>query len=87
MFALYCQGFLPQQFLVFGFARSQLSDEEFRARIMEHLTCRYTPGESCAQLMDEFLGRCCYVSGSYDSRDSFLDLYQEMREAEDREGD
>jgi glucose-6-phosphate 1-dehydrogenase len=82
LFALYCQGFLPQRFLVFGFARSLLSDTEFRAKIMEYLTCRYTPGESCSQLMDEFLGKCCYVSGSYDSRDSFLDLYQVMQEAE-----
>ena len=86
LFALHCQGFLPKRFQVFGFARSELSDEEFRTRIMEHLTCRYTPGDSCAQLMDEFLGRCCYSSGSYDSRDSFLGLYQVMREAEGEGG-
>ncbi|MHC4400670.1 MAG: glucose-6-phosphate dehydrogenase [Planctomycetota bacterium] len=86
LFALHCQGLLPKRSHVFGFARSQLSDEDFRARIMEHLTCRYTPGESCAELMDEFLGRCSYVSGSYESRDSFLDLYQRMRQAEGEEG-
>ena len=86
LFALHCQGFLPEGYLVFGFARSRLNDMEFRTRIMEHLTCRYTPGESCGQLMDEFLGRCCYVSGNYDSRDSLLDLYQTMREAEGGKG-
>ena len=86
LFALYCQGFLPKRSHVFGFARSHLSDEQFRASIMEHLTCRYTPGESCAQLMDDFLARCCYVSGSYASCDSVLDLYQSMRQAEGEGG-
>ncbi len=58
LFALYCQGYLPQGFNAFGFARSKLDAAEFRQRIMQHLTCRYTPGESCAQKMDEFLARC-----------------------------
>jgi glucose-6-phosphate 1-dehydrogenase len=32
--------------------------------------------------MKEFLAKCHYVQGAYDSRDSFLDLYQVMRETE-----
>ena len=84
LFALYCQGFLPADFRVFGFSRSEFTHEEFRARIMENLTCRYVPGESCADRMDEFLGRCFYVSGQYGSSNSFLDLYQAVREIEVR---
>jgi glucose-6-phosphate 1-dehydrogenase len=86
LFALYCQNHLPDDFHVFGFARSQLSNQDFRERIVEHLTCRYVPGESCEQRMDEFLARCHYVAGSYDSRDSFLDLYQVMRSQESGNG-
>ena len=82
LFALYCQELLPKDFHVFGLARSELSDADFRTRITEHLTCRYSPGASCAQRMEEFLARCCYVQGSYGSRDSFLDLYEAMRSAE-----
>jgi glucose-6-phosphate 1-dehydrogenase len=82
LFALYCQGFLPESFNLFGFARSAMSDVEFRNRITENLTCRYVPGESCEQRMDEFLARCRYVRGSYESRDSFLDLYTVMRQTE-----
>ena len=78
LFALYSQGFLPDRFRIIGFARSSLNDEAFRARIAEHLACRYVPGESCADRMAEFLGRCTYVTGRYDSRDSFLDLYQAL---------
>ncbi len=83
LFALYCQDYLPDDFHIVGFARSELNDAEFRTRIMEHLTCRYVPGESCEQRMDEFLARCRYVQGAYDSQDSFLDLYQVMRDVED----
>ena len=82
LFALYCQELVPEELQVFGFARSALRDDEFRAKAARHLTCRYTPERSCEQRMDEFLTRCHYVRGSYGSRDSFLDLYQAMRQAE-----
>ena len=82
LFALYCQGYLPEHFHIFGFARSHFDDGEFRERVMEHLTCRYTPDHSCAQRMEEFLARCCYCTGEYASRDSFLDLFQTMRSVE-----
>ncbi len=82
LFALYCQGLLPEQFNVVGFARSKSSDEEFRKRVTETLTCRYVPGESCAQLMAKFLSKCRYIAGAYDSSDSFLDLHAVLREIE-----
>ena len=82
LFALYCQGYLPEQFNVFGFARSKFSQAEFRTRITEHLTCRYAPGRSCADRMDEFLARCHYMPGSYTSSDSLLDLFVMMRDVE-----
>jgi len=82
LFALYCQGFLPEEFNIFGFARSQMDAAAFRQHITANLTCRYVPGESCQERMDEFLNRCFYVSGQYDSSDSFLDLYQLMKREE-----
>jgi glucose-6-phosphate 1-dehydrogenase len=82
LFALHCRRLLPAQFSICGFARTAYSDEEFRARIAEHLTCRYTPAESCADRMAEFLGRCRYVPGDYASPNAFLDIYQRLREAE-----
>ncbi|NQT13165.1 MAG: glucose-6-phosphate dehydrogenase, partial [Planctomycetes bacterium] len=83
LFALYCQGYLPERFHLFGFARSELSHAEFRQRVTEHLTCRYVPDHSCGDRMEEFLARTSYVPGDYGSRDSLLDLYAAMR---DREG-
>lgn len=82
LFALYSQGLLPEAFHVVGFARRPMSDDAFRASIMEYLTCRYVPGHSCADFMARFLERCSYVAGEYGSRDAYLGLYQAMRIAE-----
>ncbi len=78
LFALHCQGFLPKGFQVFGFARSQMDDAAFRERITENLTCRYAPGESCADLMDEFLAACRYVPGDYGDADAYRNLAVQM---------
>ena len=82
LFALYCQKCLPDRFQVFGFARSEFTSSEFRGRIAENLTCRYSPEGQCDLRVREFLDRCHYVSGAYDSVDSFLDLFVVMQEAE-----
>jgi glucose-6-phosphate 1-dehydrogenase len=85
LFSLYSQDLLHKDFRAYGFARTQMDDERFREVLSQHLTCRYVPdAASCAGKMREFLSRCGYVSGAYDSADSFLDLYQTMRGA--REG-
>jgi glucose-6-phosphate 1-dehydrogenase len=78
LFALHCQGLLPETFHVVGFARSEMSHEAFRTRVEEKLTCRYVPGERCDDLMRSFLARCTYVSGNYDSADAFRKLHAEL---------
>jgi len=82
LFALYCQNLLPANFQVLGFARTKMTDEAFREMITAHLTCRYTPGEACGERMTEFLARCFYRAGRYDSRESFQALYGTLRELE-----
>ena len=63
LFALYCQELIPRPFRLMGFARTPMTDEAFRGLIGEHLTCRYAPGERCADRMAEFLGCCHYQIG------------------------
>ena len=74
LFALYCQGLLPVQFSVVGFSRTEMADDLFREKVTEHLTCRYTPGQSCADRMAEFLARCFYCSGGYKKAEDFEGL-------------
>ena len=82
LFSLYSQDFLPARFQVFGLARTPYTHAEFRDKLTEHLTCRYVPGERCADYMSRFLSRCFYQPGQYESAGSFLDLYQAMTEVE-----
>jgi glucose-6-phosphate 1-dehydrogenase len=83
LFSLFCQGLLPEDFNIFGFARSKFTHDEFREKISSALPCHYTPdAKECADNQKDFIARCHYVSGSYDSSDSFLDLYQVMQDTE-----
>jgi len=82
LFALYCQHFLPEDFHIYGLARTEMDHMVFRKKVSENLTCRYVPGEACADRTEEFLQRCYYSQGQYSSSDSFLDLFELMREME-----
>ena len=44
LFALHYQDMLPAHFTVFGYARSKMTDEEFREMIGFNLTCRVGEG-------------------------------------------
>ena len=79
LFALYSQGLLPDDFQVFGFARSLFSHAQFRERMRPTLACRHVSGASCSGQVRSFLGRCRYQAGSYGEPGSFLDLFQLMQ--------
>ncbi len=79
LFALYCQNLLPERFHVSGYARTPMSNEVFREQVMKNLTCRYTPGEQCAEHMNRFLQHCTYVPGQYDDIEGFRRLDADLR--------
>ncbi|GJD08878.1 Glucose-6-phosphate 1-dehydrogenase 1, chloroplastic [Galdieria sulphuraria] len=62
LFSLYYHDLLPKDFLIVGYARRQMTQEEFRNSIMESLTCRVIDGPQCQRKMDEFLPKCHYMS-------------------------
>lgn len=81
LFSLYCNGFLPRDFSVIGFARSAMDDAAFRELVTANLTCRYVPeANKCAELMDQFLARCFYHAGQYKDPASFVALHAKMHE-------
>lgn len=83
LFSLYCQGRLPPEFHVFGLARTPMDHGIFRERLAENLACRYAPGETCGDRMNEFLNRCYYCAGQYGDANTYLDLYQLIRSVQD----
>ncbi len=81
LFSLYCNDMLPKTFKVVGFARSELSDQDYRNLMMDNLTCRYEPEKSkCDEKMNGFLSNLHYVSGQYHQEASFNTLKQRLNE-------
>ncbi|KAI8526816.1 hypothetical protein RHMOL_Rhmol12G0026100 [Rhododendron molle] len=84
LFALYYEGCLPEHFTIFGYARSKMTDAELRNMVSRTLTCRIDQRENCGEKMDQFLKKCFYHSGQYDSQDHFAELDKKLKEHEVR---
>ncbi|KAJ8748623.1 hypothetical protein K2173_007613 [Erythroxylum novogranatense] len=82
LFALYYEDFLPEDFRVFGYARTEMTDEELRNMISKTLTCRIDQRENCEDKMDQFLKRCYYHAGQYNSEEDFSKLDDKLNEKE-----
>ncbi|KAJ0733354.1 putative glucose-6-phosphate dehydrogenase (NADP(+)) [Helianthus annuus] len=83
LFALFYEDCLPPNFIVFGYARTKMTDEELREMISRTLTCRIDKRENCGDKMEEFLQRCFYHSGQYDSEEHFAELDKKLRQKEE----
>ncbi|XP_009790032.1 glucose-6-phosphate 1-dehydrogenase, chloroplastic isoform X2 [Nicotiana sylvestris] len=82
LFALYYEGCLPEHFTIFGYARSKMTDAELRNMVSKTLTCRIDKRENCGEKMEQFLERCFYHSGQYDSLENFAELDKKLKEHE-----
>ena len=82
LFALYHDGMLPKDFTIYGYARSKMTDDEFRQSIEGSLPCRLSDGAKCGETMGGFLERCCYQHGQYKSNDDFGALSERMSKTE-----
>ncbi|KAL8145546.1 glucose-6-phosphate 1-dehydrogenase, chloroplastic-like isoform X1 [Apium graveolens] len=79
LFALFYEDCLPKNFLVFGYARTEMTDEELRTMISKTLTCRIDKSANCGDKMSQFLERCFYHSGQYNSEEHFSELDKKMK--------
>ncbi|KAK3404313.1 hypothetical protein EUGRSUZ_K00618 [Eucalyptus grandis] len=82
IFALFYEDCLPKNFTVFGYARTKMTDEELRTMISKTLTCRIDKRENCEDKMNQFLKRCFYHSGQYNSEENFRELDIKLKEKE-----
>ncbi|XAR64367.1 Glucose-6-phosphate dehydrogenase [Bertholletia excelsa] len=82
LFALYYEDCLPEHFTIYGYARSKMTDAELRNMVSQTLTCRIDKRENCDEKMEQFLKRCFYHSGQYDSQDNFTELDKKLKEHE-----
>lgn len=77
-FSLFSRGLLPKNVKFYGFARSDMKQEEFIEKITTNLTCRYTPEKSCQEEMNNFLSRCIYVRGDYKQENDYKSLLDKL---------
>ncbi|KFK25547.1 hypothetical protein AALP_AA8G129000 [Arabis alpina] len=82
LFALYYEGCLPEHFTIYGYSRSKMTDVELRDMVSKTLTCRIDKRANCGEKMEEFLKRCFYHSGQYDSQEHFTALDKKLKEHE-----
>ncbi|RID51404.1 hypothetical protein BRARA_H02067 [Brassica rapa] len=82
LFALYYEGCLPEHFTIYGYARSKMTDGELRHMVSKTLTCRIDKRANCSEKMEEFLKRCFYHTGQYDSQEHFVALNKKLKEHE-----
>ncbi|XP_070035806.1 inactive glucose-6-phosphate 1-dehydrogenase 4, chloroplastic-like isoform X2 [Nicotiana tabacum] len=86
LFALYYSGHLPEKFVIYGYSRKNLTEEDLRAIIAPTLSCRIDLQENCEEKMDAFLKRIFYLNGGYDNREGMSNLNTLMEEAEGKFG-
>lgn len=82
LYALDCQGLLPENIRIVGFARTACTNAQFRALVSEYLECRYRTERSSSSRSYAFLEKCFYCQGQYGAKDSFLDLQRLLRRLE-----
>ncbi|KAK3184549.1 hypothetical protein Dsin_031835 [Dipteronia sinensis] len=82
LFALFYEDRLPENFTIFGYARTVMTSEELRNLISRTLTCRIGQREKCNDKIERFLKRCFYRSGQYSSEEHFSELDSKLKEKE-----
>ena len=82
IFALFYEGHLPEDFVVFGYARSGMTTAEFTDKIRSSLPCRISAKGDCSEHVEKFLERCSYQAGQYDDPEDFKKLAVAMKEKE-----
>lgn len=74
--------FLPTHVRIFGYARTSKSDDEFRETVRGTISQKDHHGTDFEQKLQEFLGKCMYRHGQYDSAEDVARLIREVDELE-----
>jgi len=75
LWALFGLGLLPVNWEIFGYARTPMSDQDFRKFLSQNF-------KGWEDKKEEFLSRCFYHHGQYNSADDFAKLSQELDKKE-----
>jgi glucose-6-phosphate 1-dehydrogenase len=82
LFSLFSKRLLPDNFYVLGYARSALSEEDFRAGVQQSLE-EHAP-DARPERIEQFLTHCYYQQGDYQTPGDFEQLGTRLRELDTR---
>ncbi|KAI8336534.1 glucose-6-phosphate 1-dehydrogenase [Chlamydoabsidia padenii] len=74
LFRLYRNGFLPKNTHIVGYARSQLSHDDYLDRVTHYIKLNKDKATEEQALLDKFKQLLYYQAGSYDQDDSYKEL-------------
>ncbi|MBL8994569.1 MAG: hypothetical protein JNM63_14585, partial [Spirochaetia bacterium] len=74
LFHLYYNNLLPTNFVIVGYARTDMPEAEFHEKILKNLSCRTMDKDHCQAKMAEFMKKCRYLAGQYDQPEDFKKL-------------
>ena len=81
LFGLFREGYLSETTRIFGYARSKLSNEDFRERLRGYFKYGSIKDEAeKKKLADKFLSLCSYISHPYDTDEGYIELEKQINE-------
>jgi glucose-6-phosphate 1-dehydrogenase len=78
VFSLFKAQKIQDRFFVVGFARSLMTDDEFRLKVIESI--RHAYGDIPKPEIEDFALRCFYVAGAYDQDEGYSTLHEKTEE-------
>ena len=76
LYTLYTSGAMPQNYIISGYARTPMSNDDFRKKVEENLRLHVEETNLEENFLSEFLKSLHYFSGGYDSAEDFRALQQ-----------
>jgi glucose-6-phosphate 1-dehydrogenase len=82
---LFVEGLLPDEFAIAGYARTEMTDEQFR-ELAHHAVQEFGKADPEGERWQEFAKRLCYVPGEFDAQKSMEHLRERLEEIDARHG-
>jgi len=82
---LFVEGLLPEGFVIIGYARSEMSDEEFRDRARQSVE-QFARCKAEGEVWEEFRKRISYVAGEFESEMAMEHLRERLESADAKQG-
>jgi glucose-6-phosphate 1-dehydrogenase len=82
---LFLEGFLPKGFAIVGYARTEMTDDQFRSYASENIA-RFSPHPLDSAVWDDFSKHLSYVPGEFSNRNAMAHVVDHLEGVDARHG-